>query len=269
MPITRYFSPDSFIRIQRDFKFLFYFIDSSYGEYDFAIRENYFNIYYMGNSLAMVKPIRNNLYRVSISNDFFRNTKANDPKRFPNIKPKKDCFEIVLSRKELHPFFQANNIREIASEIKKRNYGEEINFEQSLITDNLNRKKIIVIDRQVTDTILKRKRMDLLFLRNLADNKYQFVVAEVKLGFNKELKGKVVSQLDHYVQHIKLNFDYYKPCYELHYEQKKKLDLIKHPAFPVIEIVPPVEGIIVVGGYSGKAKEYINILKTTGNTFPV
>jgi len=79
MGIKRYFSKDNLKRIKRDFKFLVSLIDTSYGEFDFAIRDNYFNIYYKGNSLAKVKPKKNNLYKVSINTKFFDKTQADNP----------------------------------------------------------------------------------------------------------------------------------------------------------------------------------------------
>ena len=168
-----------------------------------------------------------------------------------------------MKPKQLHPFFQRKHLIEFASKIKKEHNGEEIDFEQSLITDNLNRESIIIIDRQVTDTILKRKRLDLLALKQIEGNKYKFIVSEVKLGNNRELKNKVASQLDGYVKHIKKYFTDYKQCYEIHFEQKKELSLIKIPASNKIEIVEPVEGIILVGGYSGIAKNQISELDAT------
>ena len=56
------------------------------------------------------------------------------------------------------------------------------------------------------------------------------------------------------------NDDDYKNCYEKHYEQKKKLGLFTKPSLGKIEIVKPVEGKIIVGGYSGLAKDKINQL---------
>ena len=258
MEIKRYFSKDNFKRIKQDFKFLINLIDTSYGEFDFAIRDNYFNIYYKGNSLAKVKPKEDNFYKVSINSKFFDNTKADDPSFYTT---KKDSNNIILSNKQLHRFFQKKHLIEFASRIKKIHYSEEIVFEQSLITDNLNREDFIFIDRQITDTKLKRKRLDLLGLKQVKENQYKFIVLEVKLGNNTELKSKVASQLDGYVQHINKNFDDYKKCYEKHFEQKRELGLIKIPSFNNIEIVKPVEGIIVVGGYSGLAKEQIKELK--------
>lgn len=260
MEIKRFFSKDNLRRIKRDFKFLVSLIDTSYGEFNFAIRDNYFNIYYKGNSLAKIEPKKDNLYKVSINAKFFDKTNADNPNFYTS---KKDSNNIFLTNKQLHRFFQRKHLTEFASRIKKVHYGEEIDFEQSLITDNLDREDFIFIDRQVTDNILKRKRLDLLALKQVKENQYKFVVSEVKLGNNPELKSKVASQLDGYVKHITDNFNDYKKCYEKHFEQKRELGLIKKPKFDNIKIIKPVEGIILVGGYSGIAIEQINELKTT------
>lgn len=258
MHIKRFFSENNLERIKKDFKFLIKLINTSYGEFDFAIRDNYFNIYYKGNSLAKVEPKKNDFYKVSINTKFFDKTKADTPTFYTS---KKDSDNIVLTNKQLHRFFQRKHLTEFASRIKKVHNGEEIDFEQSLITDNLNRVDFIFIDRQVTDTKLKRKRLDLLALKQVEGNQYKFVVSEVKLGNNSELKGKVASQLDRYVEHIKDNFDSYKICYEKQFEQKRELGLIKSPTISKINIIKPVEGIILVGGYSGIAIKQIDELK--------
>jgi hypothetical protein len=259
MIIKRYFSENNLKRVSQDFKFLVNLVNTSYGEFDFALRNNYFNIYYKGNSLAKVEPKKENFYKISIHTKFFNKTKADNP-NFYTLK--KDSNSIILTSKQLHRFFQRSHLIEFASRIKKVNNGEEIDFEQSLITDNLNRGDFIFIDRQVTDTELKRKRLDLLALKQIKGNEYKFVVSEVKLGNNSELKSKVASQVDGYIKHIKDNFPDYKECYEKHFKQKRKLGLINKPAIDFINIIKPVEGLILVGGYSGIAIKQINELKT-------
>lgn len=154
MGIKRYFSADNLKRIKKDFTFLVEFINTSYGEFDFAIRNNYFNIYYKGNSLAKVEPKKNDLYKATINVKFFGKTKADNP-IFYLSKSGGTKISLTLNTKQLHPFFQKKHITEFASRIKKVRNGEEIDFEQSLITDNQNKQNIIFIDRQVTDTILK------------------------------------------------------------------------------------------------------------------
>jgi len=97
----------------------------------------------------------------------------------------------------------------------------------------------------------------LLILKNTEGNKYQFIIAEVKLGNNKELEGDVAIQLNGYISHLSQYFQEYKTCYEKQYRQKKELGLILIPAISQIDIIKPVSGIILVGGYSGLAKSKI------------
>lgn len=259
--IKRYFTDKNFSRIKNDFGFLVELINKSFGEFDFALRNDYFNIYYKGNSLAKVEPIKEDTYKVTIHKKFFNYTKADNPKYCISINDSTKNYRIAeVSTQQLHAFLQKRHLTELAAKIKKVNYGEEIDFEQSLITDNQNRKDFLFIDRQITDSGLKLKRLDLLALKQIEGNKYQFLVSEVKLGNNSELKDKVAEQLATYVKHISKHFIAYKECYEKHYKQKKELGLFKSPNYNKIEIIEPVEGIVIVGSYSGIAKQYINKL---------
>ena len=266
MIIKRYFSPENLDRMKDDFKFLLKMIkDKDYiGEFDLAFRDNYFNLYYKGNSLAKVEFSKGNSYKISINEKFFSNTGADQDKRFFKTKKRKGAyFEIGLDNKLLHPFFQKKYINQFISNIREVNNGEEITLEQAIITDNLDREDIIIIDRQIEDKGLK-KRIDLLALRHVENNKneYSFCVIEVKLGNNPELKNKVASQLDEYVSHIEKYFNDYGNCYEKQYEQKRELGLIIGPKYNSIKIVRPVKGLIVVVGYSGIAKIQIAQLKS-------
>ncbi len=262
MPIKRYFTPDNLTRISKDFNFLITLVNTSYGEYDMAIRDNYFNIYYKGNSLAKVEPKGGDQYKVSINTKFFTNTPADDASYYKSKSKSGSYINLILTSKQLHPFFQRKHLTRFAALIKKVHNGEEIDFEQSLVTDNLNRESIIFIDRQITDSKLNRKRLDLLALKKVEKNQYSFLVSEVKLGNNTELKNQVAGQLQVYVEHIQKHFKDYKACYETHFLQKRELGLIQTPNFKEIEIVEPVEGIILVGGYSGIAEKQIVELKT-------
>lgn len=262
MAIKRYFNEKNFERIKEEFKFFFNFMKKSFGEYDFAIRDNYFNIYYKGNSLAKVTP-KKDVYEISIHSKFIEGNDVDGNEKY-NIVKKGDYSLIKLAPNQLHPFFQVKNMNKFASNIKNVNNGEEITFEQMIITDNLKREDFIFIDRQVTDTDLKRKRLDLLALRQIKEgnNNYNFVVCEVKMGNNTELsikndngKIKVLDQTEFYINHIKDNFDDYKECYEKHYSQKNILGLID--GAENINIEKPVEGLILVGGYSNIAKKQV------------
>jgi CRISPR/Cas system-associated exonuclease Cas4 (RecB family) len=259
--IVRYFDPTTFSKIKHDFDFLFPLLQGYFGEIEFSIRNNYFNLYYKGNSLSMVKCTKTGSYKVSINKKFFNKSKAQSDKLF-DFKLKGDSFKDDLSAKLLHPFFKKKYINDFCSKIRIVNNGEEINFEQSIITDNIDNQDFFIIDRQITDTDLMRKRMDLLALKKTGDGIYKFVVLEVKLGKNDELEGKVASQLAHYIDHIKLHLDEYAACYEKNYEQKKELGLLSIP-FKSIKIDRnDVEGIVVVGGYSKIADKYIATLNS-------
>ena len=261
MIIKRYFSPENLDRMKDDFKFLLKMIEDKdcKGELDLALRDNCFNLYYKGNSLAKVVFNKGDSYKISINTKFFSKTGADKDKRFFATKKRKDTyFEIGLDKKLLHPFFQKKYIKQFISKIREVNNGEEITLEQAIITDNLDREDIIIIDRQIKDKVFK-KRMDLLALYQVEKNKneYNFWVIEVKLGNNPELKDKVAMQLDGYISHVGKNFDDYKDCYEKQYEQKRELGLIIGSKYNSIEIVRPVKGLIVVVGYSGIAKDQI------------
>jgi len=262
--IKRFFSPEKLKRIKDDFKFLLKMMKNKnyIGELDMAVRDNYFNIYYKGNSLAKITFGRGNSYNISIHKKFFCNTGAYHDTRFLAAK-KDNYFKVILDKKLLHPFFQTGYIDQISSNIRKVNNGEEIALEQAIITDNLDREKIILIDRQIADKDYK-KRIDLLALRQVEKNKseYSFCVIEIKLGNSPELKDKVDNQVNGYVSHIEKNFNDYKYCYEKQYEQKRELGLIISPKYESIKIVRPVKGLIVVLGYSGIAKGRIAQLKS-------
>lgn len=260
MPIKRYFSDTNVLSaIRTDFSFLIEYVKTSYGEFDVALRDNYFNIYYKGNSLAKVQPIRKEEYRVSIHEKFYNETKA--AAKFKAALPRNGYCSIDIGRNDLHQFLQKAHLLEFARKIKKVNNGEEIDFEQALITDNLNRPDFFIIDRQISDTLLNRRRLDLLALKQTKGNFFSFVISEVKLGNNPDLKEKVAAQLNDYVTHVERNFPAYKECYEIHYAQKKELGLFDKPNFKHIEIVKPVTGIIIVGHYSGLAEKSISELQ--------
>ncbi len=261
MAIKRYFSASNFERVKKDFKFLSKILEVSHGEYEFSIRENCFNIYTKGYSIGRIKPKRNNTYAVSIHSDFYSKTTAYNRFSCCSKKGANKYCTILLKPDQLHPFFQKKHLNEFASKVKDKRYGEIV-FEQSIITDNLDREDIIILDRQVIYPQSKKKRLDLLALKQVNGNKFKFLLLEVKLGNNNELKGKAADQLEGYVNHVKDHFDDYKECYEKHYRQKKELGLFKTPEYKEIEIVEPVEGMIVVGGYSKMAEKSKKILKT-------
>lgn len=256
--IKRFFSKDIFGSIKVDCKFLIDKVIKSGHELDFQIRNNYFNLYFRGNSIGEVKyQKRYKLYKIKIHEKFVIDGLKKSSKEDPTIV--KNYYFYLVEPKKLKSFFKKENISAISSKIKNVNYGEEIAFEQILITDNIDKKDLVIIDRQISDST-DRKKIDLLTLLQKNGNKYQFCVIEVKLGKNKELEGEVAGQLLHYMEKIKCNFNDYKNCYIENIRQKKYWGLFEQLGDDAIEIIPEVKGLIVVGGYSVLAKNKIKKL---------
>ncbi len=259
MPIRRFFDNEYFPQIERDFSFLAPILIDLKGELELAIRENYFSMYYRGNSAAKLQMKGDGLYEISIHKKFYPNS-INKDARFSSVSS--DKYHLITTQSNLIPsLFQKKYLKEILFNIKQVNFSEELTFEQMLITDNQGREDLVIIDRQITDTKLQRKRIDLLALKQLDESRYSFLVLEVKMGNNPELKSKVAKQVNDYILHIRKHFAEYSYCYEKQYQQKKMLGLITIPQWKSINIVPEVNGLIVVGGYSGIAEEQIRMLK--------
>lgn len=259
MPIKRFFDEEYIPQIERDFGFLFRIIKDYKGELELSFRDNYFSLYYRGNSAAKIQIGNDDTYKILMHKKFCPQSLAADS-RFSPIDAEA-YISLTMPANLLHPLFQKKYLNEIFSNIKQANYSEELAFEQILITDNHGREDLLIIDRQVTDAKLQRQRIDLLALRQVEENRYSFLVLEVKMGNNPELKSEVAEQVDRYVTHLEKYWSDYRSCYERQYQQKKMFGLISIPQWESINIVQKVQGLIVVGGYSGLAKEQIRDLK--------
>ena len=258
--MNRYIDERYFKCFIKDFKSVFNEIKESKGELDLRIRRNSINIYYRGNSLSKI-DIRKGKYIVTINNKFLDGIYVEDRRfneRFTKIR---DSSKIELLSGEIHSFFQSKYLNKLRLNIKSVDNGEEITFEQLLITDNVKNRDIIIIDRQVTETALKRRRLDLLGLKRIKENEYEFVVLEVKLGKNEEIKGAVDEQIMLYINHIENNIDDWIRSYEKTFSQYYQIGIHENIDIDGISIGKNVTGILLIGGYSGIAKDYINELK--------
>jgi hypothetical protein len=255
--ICRYLSQETYEAVKRDFCFLIDKIKQTGFEYGLQIRDNYLNLYYKGNSLGKISYRKSkNLYEIRIHRKFVAGIGAGINK-FKNSS-ENGYLLFTLTSKQLHPFFSTRNLLLMGKMVKEVQFQEEIVFEQMLLTDNVNTKDLIIIDRQVVDRDSSTK-MDLLALKMNNAGNYQFCVLEVKLGNNLELKEKVFSQLSGYIRRITKNFLQYKECYEKNISQKRGLGLL--PDVSEVNIVEGVMGVVVVGGYSGLAEKSIGELK--------
>jgi len=253
--------------MKKNFGFLLKLVQSSYGELDLALREDYFNIYYKGNSLAKVKFQKKN-YRVTMNRKFIEGTSVltNDNRFVGNFS--NSYYGITLSSKLVHPFFQEKYMKEFQSNIKRVNHGEEMTLEQALITDNYYSDEYIILDRQVQ--VLDKSmngRIDLLGAKRIKNNTVKMMIFEVKRGDNIQLKNEVADQMEKYKRHIEKNFEDYKECYERRYKQMEQLDFYEnHPSFgKEIEFIEDekgcVDGMIVVVGYSQLGDKNVQDLK--------
>jgi len=260
--MNRYFSAENLERVCADFAFLVKKISDYRGELDLRLRDNYFNLYYRGNSLAKVTPVKDGCYDVVIHRKFSREIFRDDP-RFTCTDAGSHC-RIRVRNRFLRPLFKKKNLDALLRNIKKVNYGEEIVFEQLLITDNVDRDDLILIDRQVTEPGMN-SRIDLLALKRTQGNHFSFVVIEVKLGNNRELAGAVGKQLNGYIHHIESHIEEWACSYRETYRQMKLLKILEPQRWDEIEIDRKVEGLVVVSGYSGIARESIRQLQ---NSYP-
>jgi len=292
MSIKRFIDKGLFEDFKKDIKFLVERVVASGGELDFQLRDNYFNLYCRGNSLAKVTlKKKEKVYKVEINKKFVENPEESEKnyslkkflekdKRFVEqgvannktavFELNGDYYKITLPPSLLPSLFQVKNLNALSSNIKEINYSEEIAFEQLLMSDNLYREDLIIIDRQIKGI---ESRIDILALKQIKEENYSFLIIEVKLGNNKDLKGKVITQIKSYEKEIGDNFSDYKTCYEENYCQKKELGLFdykkvlnnfsrKFVRYPdKIKIKEPVESILIIGGYPGLAIPYINDLK--------
>jgi hypothetical protein len=272
MIIERYLhlSADRWEKTKKDLERLVELINNSGGEYSLQLRENYFNIYYQGNSLSKVIPNSNGTYTAQIHERFVTNRVLEKLKKYSRVKKttgkKSPYVRFIIEPQNLHQFFQRSNINSLSSAIRAVHSGEEITFEQTLITDNPPSKKFIIIDRQVADHRSKAQ-MDLLALkRDSVDRPFHFMVIEVKLGRNPELHEKVGKQLNDYIKHIGIYIKDYTKCYKENYRQKKELGLFNPfdrrlpKEIEIDEDKKTVEGLVFACGYSQLAKQALENL---------
>lgn len=242
-------------------------VRESDGELDLQIRNGYFNIYYKGNSLAKIEPQPDKqAFKVSVNKAFgfpevLESISPKLPPKDASIRREKDYDVATVTAVMAYRLLQSKVISGLMSAIKGRAFGEEITFEQTLITDNLGRRDLIIIDRQSQPLGRIGGKLDLLSLEQQPSGRYRFLVLEVKLGDNKELSDSVAEQLHGYISLIEQHITSYAACYQENYAQKRRLGVLGETGWPEqIEIEGPVEGGLVVGFYSIQAKKKLDEL---------
>ena len=125
--ITRYFSPDNFLRLQNDFRFLLKILGSYHGELELSLRDNYFNLYFGGNSAVKVTFRRDGVYKIQIHEKFLPTSLDRDT-RFSIDRSGTYCL-IEVAAAQLHPLLQKRYLDVIRRKINRERYSEELAFE--------------------------------------------------------------------------------------------------------------------------------------------
>jgi len=274
--IQRYLSVEHLNRAVQEMRPVIKLLNNSYGEFSLQLREDYFNIYYQGNSAAKVRFNAGGTYSAVIHYKFVEGISENlleSLNKYSDIKQNVDSrnsagyYTFKIKPNNLHGFFQRAHLQRLSGNIRKVHNGEEITMEQVIVTDNPPNQNFIIIDRQVADHE-DFARIDLLGLKRDSDNKYHFVAIELKLGRNPELKEVAGAQVSGYVEHIRAHIADYSRCYENNYSQKKKLGAFDEEVPGMlpdsIEIntdVGSVKGIVISSGYSRLAKDSLKRLE--------
>jgi len=269
--IRRYFTRDSTLtRVAHDFRYLIPIVNGSHGEFSIQLRENCFSIYCKGSSLARVSPSTAGKYSVEINRRYLEGPASKWLRKYSFGEPfigsggRAPNVRFYVEPKWLRHFFRRKHLDALAANIAKVSYSEEVAFEQVLMTDNPPSDTFIIIDRQVADHAFK-KQMDLLALaRRTTAGSFHFLVIEVKLGNNAELREAVGRQIREYVAHVRMHIDDYVACYRENYRQKKLMRLLGDNRPDEIEIAERVEGLVVTGGYSQQADRSAEILEGHG-----
>lgn len=259
--MNRYLSEENLGRVKKDFGPVLKRVIESCGEYDLRLREDYFNIYCRGNSLAKIEFGVDGAYEVSINKRFAEGVFDGD-RRFAPPRVSDDTLVWRVTGKLVNPFFQTTHLRKLAKNIDYVDHSEEANFEQQIIADNLDNPNRLIVDRQILHPGRRNDKLDLLALvRPSAGAEFNFHVIEVKMGNNPELSEKVAGQLDRYCALVKTNVESWKKGYRKTVEQLRALEFFPSLDLSSLKIGSSVTGSIDVFGYSGIAKTAIRQLK--------
>lgn len=280
--IRRYISagPERLQKIMDELKRVVENVSKTRGECNLELREDYLDIYYRGCAVAKVAvPLVGSTYVVTIHSKFLVENPTeplNRPLQFdPVLKGLSESphrsgqgaspyqhFEV--DAKKLPSFFRATHIEGLCRNIRRVGHGEEIAFEQRVVTDNPPSDNLIIIDRQVREHG-NRSQMDLLALvREDASTCFRFLILELKLGRNKELESHVALQLEDYVRRVREHIGDFVACYQKNYEQKRAMAILGAHLPERITIDPTpdsVSGMILVGGYSQIGDEAVARLR--------
>lgn len=272
--ITRCLSDKNCARAKQELAFLIDYLDHPKVRGELAIEfrgSSELGVYDRGFRLAQVKFSRDGGYQVTTNLRFIDGSPLQDNPRFPAvIDEKKNSATFGATPETIHALLQMSHITSMRSRIKGIRYKEEIGVAHVIATDTVSGTDVVVIDREVGDSGPEHlgERLDLLALQQVRAGEYRFLAIEVKLGNNPELdteakrragERSAVEQVEGYVEQIGRYFDDYSACYRKNIEQKLELGLLSNwQAVPTI--VNDTRAMLVVVGYSGIARPYLDVI---------
>ena len=140
-------------------------------------------------------------------------------------------------------------------EHKRGNISEGVSEINHFIDNRAIRKNgILIIDRQVVYPKSKEGRLDLLGLKRLKNDKFTFVVLELKNKNNRDIANVFTNQLRRYIDLVYKNYEHFRITYEEVLKQKIKLSLltrIKCRIAPEDKIKKSdIEGLVILDNYN-------------------
>lgn len=202
------------------------------------IRKNYLDLYFLGHAIK-VAPGRSG-YCLEGSDEFIPDG-FKWPVLFKDIKGKFEEFMLsVMSEIVRH---KKGNISEGVSEMN--HYVDNRDYR------NVAQGGILIIDRQVS---FKGLRIDLLGVKKLNNNKFTFVIIELKNKQNKEIEA-VFSQTKDYLDILWEYYDDFRDTYSLILNQKIQLRLLDRKNKGEIAEKSglsrdKIEGIVILDNYN-------------------
>lgn len=252
-----------------------------------ALRKDYANVYFEGNSLAHVSFRKSGAsYTVKVHQKFARLMDVTDPvrqrlgARAAQLNVAEDAatgyVSLSLDSADVRAMFARNALKSAKAFIRENLRSAELTREQEMIRATPPTDDFLIIDRQIEDSEGARSghplRMDLLGLKCAAGDAYRLVLIEIKLADNAQLRRDLspnwqpspggdndtaLTQLASYVDRIAdpvIGAEYAR-CYERQFAQKRRLGLLPGLSRDGIEILTgrPLSVVLVTARDGGPA----------------
>ncbi len=223
------------------------------------IRNNFLSLYFLGHGIE-VKRIKAKYYLIA-SNTFNPKSRLSDKLKKIVKSYGTNTWQISFDDIEKE---NSNSFNEIMTSIilkivehKKGDISEGVSEINHFIDNRtIGKNGILIIDRQVVYPGSKKGRIDLLGLKRLNNNKFTFVVSELKNKYNAEIASVFTKQVKRYIDLVYDMYEDFKATYEEVLKQKIKLRLLRRIDCKIAsksEISKrDIEGIVILDNYNIK-----------------